>query len=66
MESLRGFLDILKQVKHQGPQPKFCPNCRSHNIFPKETYGALPQPYSCRDCDYEGFVILEMDPEDQE
>ncbi len=57
-------MDILKQVKHQRPQVKFCPKCRSHNIFPKETYGALPQSYSCRDCDYEGYVVLEMDPED--
>jgi predicted RNA-binding Zn-ribbon protein involved in translation (DUF1610 family) len=60
---LRDFLDIFKQVKYQKPQPKFCPNCRSHNISSKETYGALPQTYSCRDCDYEGHVVLEMDLE---
>ena len=66
MESLRGFLDILKQVKHQKPQPIFCPNCRSHNIYPKGSYGLFPPTYSCRDCDYEGYVVLEMDLEDQE
>ncbi len=66
MESLRGFWDILRQVKHQGPQPKFCPKCRSAKIYPKESYGMLPTSYSCKDCDYEGNVILEMDPEDQE
>jgi predicted RNA-binding Zn-ribbon protein involved in translation (DUF1610 family) len=66
VERLREFLDIFRQVKHQKPQPKFCPNCRSHNIFSKETYGALPLSYRCRDCGYEGIVVLEMDPEDQE
>jgi predicted RNA-binding Zn-ribbon protein involved in translation (DUF1610 family) len=66
MERLREFLDIFKQVKHQRPQPIFCPNCRSHKIFPKDTYGMLPPTYSCRDCDYEGKVVLEMDLEDQE
>ena len=59
-------MDILKQVKHQSPQPKFCPSCRSHNIFPKESYGMFPTTYSCRDCDYEGNVVLEMDSEDQD
>ncbi len=66
MGRLRDFLDIVKQVKHQKPQPKFCPNCRSTKIYPKETYGMFPPSYSCRDCDYEGYVVLEMDPEDQE
>ncbi len=66
MGRLSGFLEILKQVKHQSPQPKFCPSCRSHNIFPKESYGMFPTTYSCRDCDYEGNVVLEMDPEDKE
>ena len=66
MGRLSRFLDILKQVKHQSPQPKFCPSCRSHNIFPKESYGMFPITYNCRDCDYEGNVVLEMDSEDQD
>ena len=66
MESLRGFLDTLKQIRHQGPQPKFCPSCMSVNIYPKESYGILPPVYSCKDCDYEGHVVLERDPEDRE
>ena len=66
MERLRGFFDILKQVKHQKPQPIFCPSCRSHNIFPKGSYGLFPPTYSCRDCDYEGYIVLEKDPEDQD
>ena len=66
MERLRGFLDILKQVKHQSPQLKFCPSCKSTKIYPKESYGMFPPVYSCRDCDYEGYVVLEKDLEDQE
>ena len=66
MEHLRGFFDILKQVKHQKPQLKFCPSCMSTKIYPKESYGMFPPTYSCRDCDYEGYIVLEKDPEDQD
>ena len=66
MEHLRGFFDILKQVKHQKPQLKFCPSCMSTKIYPKESYGMFPPTYSCRDCDYEGYIVLEKDPEEQE
>jgi predicted RNA-binding Zn-ribbon protein involved in translation (DUF1610 family) len=66
VEHLRGFFDILKQVKHQKPQLKFCPSCMSTKIYPKESYGMFPPTYSCRDCDYEGYVVLEKDPEDQD
>ena len=65
MVRLRDFLDIFRQYKHQLPHPKICPKCRSHNIFSKETYGALPLSYSCKDCGYEGILVLEMDFEDQ-
>ena len=66
MESLRGFLETLKLVKHQSPQPKLCPSCMSAKIYPKESYGLFPPTYSCRDCDYEGYIVLERDPEDRE
>jgi predicted RNA-binding Zn-ribbon protein involved in translation (DUF1610 family) len=66
VEHLRGFFDILKQVKHQKPQLKFCPSCMSTKIYPKESYGMFPPTYSCRDCDYEGYIVLEKDPEDQD
>ena len=66
MEHLRGFFDILKEVKHQKPQLKFCPSCMSTKIYPKESYGMFPPTYSCRDCDYEGYIVLEKDPEDQD
>jgi len=66
VEHLRGFFDILKEVKHQKPQLKFCPSCMSTKIYPKESYGMFPPTYSCRDCDYEGYIVLEKDPEDQD
>ena len=65
MEKLQEFLDTLRQFKHHSLKPKFCPKCKSYNIYLKETYGALPQTYGCKDCDYEGLVVLEIEPEDQ-
>ncbi len=38
----------------------------STKIYPKESYGMFPPTYSCRDCDYEGYIVLEKDPEDQD
>ena len=66
MKRVREFLDILKQIKHESPQPIFCPKCRSHNIYPKDTYGLFPSTYSCRDCGYEGNVVFELDLEDKD
>ena len=66
MERLGGFLETLKLIRHQSIQSKFCPSCMSTKIYPKESYGMLPPLYSCRDCDYEGYVVLEKVFEDQE
>ena len=38
----------------------------STNIYPKESYGIYPAVYSCKDCDYEGHIVLEKDSEDPE
>jgi transposase-like protein len=64
VDIIKEFLDTIKQFKHQTPKPKFCPICKSHNVILKETYGALPQIYNCKDCTYEGLIILEIAPEE--
>ena len=64
MEALRGFWETLKQARHQMPRPKFCPKCRGHNIYPNPTMGILPTTYRCRDCGYEGPLVLEIDPDE--
>ena len=32
----------------------------------KESFGILPQMYHCENCDYEGPLILELEPEEEE
>ncbi|MCJ7730850.1 hypothetical protein MUP51_00920 [Candidatus Bathyarchaeota archaeon] len=66
MPRLNEIIDILKQSKHSTPRPMFCPNCQSPKIKIRESYGILPQMYYCEECGYEGHLILELEPEDEE
>ncbi|MFQ6052752.1 MAG: hypothetical protein ACE5OO_00795 [Candidatus Bathyarchaeia archaeon] len=66
MADLKGIWEILKQVRHRRPQPKFCPSCRGHNIISISKLGILPTTYICRDCGYRGTLFLEIDPEPRE
>jgi hypothetical protein len=59
------IIEILKKTKHSPPHPVFCPKCQSPKIKLKESYGILPQIYQCNECDYEGYVILELEPEQE-
>lgn len=65
MPRLDKIIDILKQSKYSTPRPVFCPNCQSPKIKLKENYGILPQVYQCEECDYEGSLILELEPEEE-
>jgi len=60
------IIDILKKSKHSTPRPVFCPNCQSPKIKLKESFGILPQIYHCENCGYEGSLILELEPEEEE
>lgn len=66
VDGLRGLLETLKLLKHQPPKPKFCPHCRGHKIFPASNLGILPTTYKCRDCGYEGSVVIEIEPEEDQ
>jgi predicted RNA-binding Zn-ribbon protein involved in translation (DUF1610 family) len=66
VKNLKGFWETLKQIKHRSPKPKFCPRCKGHNIYPKSNLGILPTTYTCRDCGYEGVLVLEIDLESDE
>ena len=63
MDVLREITEILQSIKHKSPQPKFCPNCKSHKIYPNPSFGILPTTYSCRECEYEGTIVLEIELE---
>lgn len=66
MPRLDEIIDILKKSKHSTPRPVFCPNCLSPKIKLKESFGILPQIYHCEECGYEGSLILELEPEEEE
>lgn len=66
MTDLKGLWETLKQIRHRMPQPKFCPICKGHNIYPTSTLGILPTTYRCRDCGYQGILVLEVDLENNE
>jgi predicted RNA-binding Zn-ribbon protein involved in translation (DUF1610 family) len=61
MAPLKGLLDTLKSATFRPPNPVFCPNCRSHKVRLKESYGILPRCYRCEDCGYEGPLVLELE-----
>ena len=63
MPGLKGLADKLFKVRHRAPRPVFCPNCRSHKIKLKESYGILPHVYRCSECGYEGSLVLELEEE---
>jgi predicted RNA-binding Zn-ribbon protein involved in translation (DUF1610 family) len=66
VNSLREIWGTLKQIRHAGPRPKFCPNCKGHEIFPETIFGILPTTYKCRDCGYIGPFVLELDTEEND
>lgn len=66
MPRLDEIIDILKQSKHSTPRPVFCPKCQSSKIRLRESFGILPTMYHCEDCDYEGPLILELEPDEEE
>ncbi|MGD2201564.1 MAG: hypothetical protein PVJ38_08035 [Candidatus Bathyarchaeota archaeon] len=61
MEGLRGLWETIRSIRHRSPQPKFCPKCKSANIRPKETFGIFPPVYKCKDCGYEGRIVIELE-----
>ena len=63
MPRLDEIIEILKKAKHSSPSPVFCPKCQSTKIKLNESFGILPQIYHCDECDYEGYLILELEPE---
>jgi predicted RNA-binding Zn-ribbon protein involved in translation (DUF1610 family) len=63
---LHEIIDILKKSKYSSPRPVFCPKCKSPRIKIRENYGILPRIYHCEDCGYEGPIILELEPEEEE
>jgi predicted RNA-binding Zn-ribbon protein involved in translation (DUF1610 family) len=62
-DAKNGLLETLRKVRHRSPQPKFCPRCQGHNIYANQNFGLLPLTYRCRDCGYEGPLILELELE---
>jgi len=60
------FLEALKKIRYRDPEPKICPKCRGHNIYPEQNFGILPVTYRCRDCGYEGTLVLELEEEETE
>jgi predicted RNA-binding Zn-ribbon protein involved in translation (DUF1610 family) len=63
VEALKGILNAMRNVRYRGPEPVYCPNCRSTKIYPKANFGILPRYYQCKECGYEGFLVLEIEPE---
>lgn len=62
---LKNLKDTLKLLKHSKPKPVFCPKCNGSNISADSLYGVLPSMYNCRDCGYNGLVILEREETDE-
>ena len=58
---LNKIIDTIRQIRYSRPKPKFCPKCKSHEIYLKPNYGILPQKYHCNKCGYEGNVVLEIE-----
>ena len=66
MALIKGMVDALKSARYRAPEPVFCPQCRSYKVKLKESYGILPRVYHCENCGYEGPLILELEPEEED
>lgn len=66
MTALKELWETIKQIRHSRPKPKFCPQCKGHNIYPTSMLGILPTNYRCRDCGYEGVLVLEIEDDLEE
>jgi predicted RNA-binding Zn-ribbon protein involved in translation (DUF1610 family) len=63
LPDLKGIIEVLKKVKHRSPSPKICPKCGSYCIYSTQNFGIFPISYKCKDCGYEGTLIIEIDAE---
>ncbi len=59
--------EILKHLTHGHKKGKYvCPICGSPSIRTEHTFGWLyPSRYLCTKCGYRGYLILEIDQEQQ-
>jgi transposase-like protein len=64
VQSFKDLLETLKHLKYSNPKPKICPKCKSGKIYAKESYGLLPQTYKCKECFYEGYLVLELEKDE--
>jgi predicted RNA-binding Zn-ribbon protein involved in translation (DUF1610 family) len=62
--TLRDLWRTITKVRHRGPQPKFCPMCGGHRVYSEPNFGILPTVYRCRDCSYEGPLVVEIEPDE--
>lgn len=65
MSRLKNLKDTLKLLKHSKPKPIFCPKCNSSNITSEALYGVLPSMYTCKNCGYNGPVVLELEENEE-
>jgi len=68
LKDIREVLRGLKREKLRKRTPKFCPKCgsprirlsSSFDVYPR-MYGLTPGKYICKNCGYEGQVIVESE-----
>jgi predicted RNA-binding Zn-ribbon protein involved in translation (DUF1610 family) len=57
---IKELLDTFKKMKFSSPKPVLCPKCGGYKIGVLQNYGILPSIYSCKECGYEGTIIIEL------
>ena len=67
MKLLQNVREVLKTLKHRKPSKIYCPRCSSPKI---SLYSSLdlwltPKKYVCSDCGYIGFLIMEIEKEEE-
>ena len=58
--------DIMKSFKHRKASKIYCPRCASPNIRLSSSlsYWLLPAKFVCKDCGYNGMIVMELEKED--
>jgi predicted RNA-binding Zn-ribbon protein involved in translation (DUF1610 family) len=65
---MSSFFDALRSLKHSGTMPQACPACGSVRIRQQSslTGWLLPPMYACQDCGYVGYLVLELEPVEED
>lgn len=68
MKKLGGLRDVFRHTKRRTLTQIFCPRCCSPKIQLSSSldFWLTPKQYYCPECGYQGILIMELEPEENQ